>query len=56
VLGGFVTPWAIGLIRDRTGDFRIGEIGVASLALLVSMVFYVVGGWQEAAALKEVQA
>jgi sugar phosphate permease len=56
VLGGFVTPWAIGLIRDRTGDFRGGEIGVACLALLVSVVFYLVSGRQEAAALKEVQA
>jgi sugar phosphate permease len=56
VLGGFFTPWAIGLIRDRTGDFRGGEIGVACLALLVSVVFYVVGGRQEAAAMKEVQA
>jgi sugar phosphate permease len=56
VLGGFVTPWAIGFIRDRTGDFRNGEIGVACLALLVSVVFYFVGGRQEAAALKEVQA
>jgi nitrate/nitrite transporter NarK len=56
VLGGFFTPWAIGLIRDRTGDFRGGEIGVACLALLASVVFYIVGGRQEAAALKEVQA
>ena len=49
VIGGFVTPWAIGFIRDRTGDFRGGEIGVACLALLVSVMFYVVSGRQEAA-------
>ncbi len=56
VLGGFVTPWVIGAIRDRTGDFRGGLIGVACLALLVSVIFYFLGGRQENVALKEVQA
>jgi sugar phosphate permease len=56
VLGGFVTPWVIGSIRDHTGDFRGGLIGVACLALVVSVVFYFVGGRQEAVARQEVPA
>ena len=43
VLGGFIAPWIIGVIRDRTGDYRIGFGAVACLAMVVSALFYFVG-------------
>jgi nitrate/nitrite transporter NarK len=47
VLGGFIAPWIIGAIRDRTGDFRVGFVGVACLAMIVSIVFYLIGRRRE---------
>jgi ACS family tartrate transporter-like MFS transporter len=43
VLGGFLAPSFIGAIKDRTGDFRVGLGAVACVAMIVSVVFYLVG-------------
>jgi sugar phosphate permease len=48
-LGGLAAPWAIGRIHDLTGDFRLGLGLVAGLAMLVTVVFYVIGRRQAAA-------
>ncbi|MCJ2080955.1 MFS transporter [Methylobacterium sp. J-090] len=41
-LGGFVGPWAIGWIKDRTGSFTGGLIFVAALLVLSAIVTLVV--------------
>ena len=43
VLGGVVTPWAIGRIHDLTGGFRIGLSLDACLGMIVSVAFYLLG-------------
>jgi MFS family permease len=43
VLGGLVTPWAIGAIHDLTGDFRTGLSLDACLGMLVAAAFYLIG-------------
>lgn len=43
VLGGVVTPWAIGRIHDLTGDFRIGLGLDACLGMAVTVAFYLLG-------------
>jgi nitrate/nitrite transporter NarK len=43
VLGGVVTPWAVGRIHDLTGDFRIGLGLDAALGMLVTIAFYLIG-------------
>jgi nitrate/nitrite transporter NarK len=43
VLGGLVTPWAVGRLHDLTGDFRVGLGVVAALGMIVTIIFYVVG-------------
>jgi MFS family permease len=43
VLGGVVTPWAVGRIHDLTGDFRIGLGLDAGLGMLVTVAFYLIG-------------
>jgi MFS family permease len=43
VLGGFLAPMAIGRLKDLTGDFRLGLEGVAVLAMVVSLPFWLIG-------------
>jgi len=43
VLGGVVTPWAIGHIHDLTGDFRVGLGLDACLGMAVTVAFYWLG-------------
>jgi MFS family permease len=43
VTGGLVAPWAIGLLKDMTHDFRAGLGAFACLAMIMSVVFYLVG-------------
>jgi MFS family permease len=43
VLGGVVTPWAIGRIHDLTGDFRVGLSIDAYVGMIVSVAFYMLG-------------
>jgi nitrate/nitrite transporter NarK len=40
VLGGFLSPWFIGWIKDRTGDFRIGLGAIAVLAVILAAALY----------------
>jgi MFS family permease len=40
VLGGFLSPWFIGWIKDRTGDFRIGLGAIAVLAIFLAAALY----------------
>jgi sugar phosphate permease len=48
VLGGFVAPSIIGYLGSVTGDFHAGLGGVAVLAMLLGVVFYLVGRKQPA--------
>ena len=41
-LGGFVGPWAIGWIKDRTGSFTGGLIFVAGLLVLSAVLTLIV--------------
>jgi len=43
VTGGIVTPWLVGRSRDLTGDFRIGLSAVAIFAMVIALLFYLVG-------------
>jgi nitrate/nitrite transporter NarK len=43
VTGGLVAPWAIGLLKDMTHDFRVGLGAFAGLAMVISVVFYLLG-------------
>jgi sugar phosphate permease len=43
VTGGLVAPWAIGVLKDVTHDFRVGLGAFACLAMVISVVFYWVG-------------
>jgi len=40
VFGGFLSPWFIGLIKDRTGDFRIGLGAIAMLAMCLALALF----------------
>jgi len=40
VTGGLVAPWAIGLLKEMTHDFRVGLGAFACLAMVISVVFY----------------
>jgi cyanate permease len=43
VMGGIVTPWAVGRLHDLTGDFRVGLGVVACLGMIVTIAFFVIG-------------
>jgi MFS family permease len=43
VTGGLVAPWAVGLLKDATHDFRVGLGAFACLAMAMSVVFYLLG-------------
>ncbi len=40
VIGGFVAPWFIGYVKDRTGNFHIGLGAIGILAMLFSVALY----------------
>jgi len=40
VLGGFLSPWFIGWIKDRTGDLRVGLGAVAVLAIVFGAALF----------------
>jgi len=42
VTGGLVAPWVIGLLKEATHDFRAGLGAFACLAMVTSIVFYLV--------------
>jgi MFS family permease len=44
VTGGFLSPWFIGVIKDATGDFRIGLGAIALLAIAVGGALLVYAG------------
>jgi nitrate/nitrite transporter NarK len=46
ILGGFVSPWFIGYVKDRTGDFRWGIGIVGCVAIVAAFVLYASGRWQ----------
>jgi MFS family permease len=43
VIGGFLSPWFMGLMKDATGDFRSGLGAIAGLAMLIAVVLFFVG-------------
>jgi MFS family permease len=40
VLGGFLSPWFIGRIKDSTGDFRIGLGAIAVMAMCFAIALF----------------
>jgi MFS family permease len=40
VLGGFLSPWFIGFIKETTGDFRIGLGAIAVMAMCLAIALY----------------
>jgi sugar phosphate permease len=46
ILGGFVSPWFIGYLKDVTGDFRWGIGSVGCLAIVSAIVLYGSGRWR----------
>ena len=43
IIGGFVSPWFVGYLRDITGDFRWGLGAVGCLAIVAAAALYAVG-------------
>jgi sugar phosphate permease len=43
IIGGFVSPWFIGYLRDVTGDFRWGMGAVGVLAIVAAAALYRLG-------------
>jgi nitrate/nitrite transporter NarK len=43
VVGGFLSPWFMGLMKDATGDFRGGLGVIAGLAMSIAVVLFFVG-------------
>jgi MFS family permease len=43
VIGGFLSPWFMGLMKDATGDFRGGLGAIAALAMAIATVLFFVG-------------
>jgi MFS family permease len=46
ILGGFVSPWFIGYLKDRTGDFRWGIGIVGCVAIVAAFALYASGRWR----------
>jgi ACS family tartrate transporter-like MFS transporter len=34
MMGGFLGPWAMGVVRDHTGDYRVGLVALVVPSLL----------------------
>ena len=49
IIGGFVSPWFIGYLKDVTGDFRSGMGVVGAVAILAALALYVLGRTRTAA-------
>jgi MFS family permease len=43
VIGGFLSPWFMGLMKDATGDFRSGLSVIAGIAMSIAVVLFFVG-------------
>jgi len=43
VTGGFIAPIVVGRLHDLTGDFRVGLSVDAGLAILTTLIFFLVG-------------
>jgi ACS family tartrate transporter-like MFS transporter len=43
ILGGFLTPWFVGYLKDLTGDFRYGLGSVAIFGMAAGIALYVGG-------------
>jgi MFS family permease len=45
IIGGFVSPWFVGYIKDQTGDFRWGLGAVGCIAIVAALALYLFGLW-----------
>jgi MFS family permease len=43
VIGGFLSPWFMGLMKDATGDFRSGLSVIALLAMAIAALLFLAG-------------
>jgi nitrate/nitrite transporter NarK len=43
IIGGFVSPWFIGYLRDVTGEFRWGMGVVGVIAIVAALALYLLG-------------
>ena len=43
ILGGFLTPWFVGYVKDVTGDFRWGLGSVAVVGMVAGVALFLVG-------------
>jgi len=50
IIGGFVSPWFIGTLKDVTGDFRWGMGVVGAVAIAAALALYLLGRRQTPAA------
>lgn len=48
IIGGFVSPWFVGYLKDLTGDFRWGLGAVGCLAIVAAAALYTVGRLRQA--------
>jgi nitrate/nitrite transporter NarK len=47
ILGGFLSPWFVGYMKDHTGDFRYGLGSVACFGMVMAIALYLVGRQRE---------
>jgi nitrate/nitrite transporter NarK len=43
VIGGFLSPWFTGVMKDVSGDFRVGLGIIAVLAMIAAGALFLVG-------------
>jgi MFS family permease len=55
IIGGFVAPWFVGVLKDATGDFRWGLGVVGCLAILAAFALFLFGRVRQAQAAMSVQ-
>jgi cyanate permease len=48
ILGGFLAPWFVGILKDVTGDFRYGLGTIASFGMLAAIALYAAGRLRDA--------
>jgi ACS family tartrate transporter-like MFS transporter len=49
IIGGFAAPWFVGVMKDVTGDFRVGLGAIGCLAIVAAIALWRAGISQAAA-------
>lgn len=47
ILGGFLSPWFVGVLKDLTGDFRYGLGAIAGFGMFAALALFIVARLRE---------